>query len=74
MSQAKPNFLQLSIAERIQLVEDIWDSIATESPEAVQHSERQRQEIQRRLKAHDAEPGSAIPWEQVRSELLERNH
>lgn len=62
MSQPKPNFLQLSIAERIQLVEDIWDSIATEGPEAVQLSERQRQEIQRRLKAHDAEPGSAIPW------------
>ena len=34
MSQTKPDFSQLSIAERIQLVEDIWDSIAAESPAA----------------------------------------
>ena len=74
MSQPKPNFLELSIAERIQLVEDIWDSIAPENAEAVKLSERQRQEIRRRLVAHDAEPESAIPWEQVRSELLQRNH
>ncbi|MDZ4349581.1 MAG: addiction module protein [Xanthomonadaceae bacterium] len=74
MSQPKPDFSQLSIAERIQLVEDIWDSIVAESPTAVQLSEQQRQEIRRRLAAHDAEPGSAIPWEQVRSELFQRNH
>jgi len=74
MSQPKPDFSQLSIAERIQLVEDIWDSIATENPAAVQLSESQNQEIRRRLAAHDAEPDSAIPWEQVRSELFQRNH
>jgi putative addiction module component (TIGR02574 family) len=74
MSQPKPDFSQLSIAERIQLVEDIWDSIVAESPTAVQLSEQQRQEIRRRLAAHDAEPGSAIPWEQIRSELFQRNH
>lgn len=74
MSQPKPDFSQLSIAERIQLVEDIWDSIVAESPTAVQLSEQQRQEVRRRLAAHDAEPGSAIPWEQIRSELFQRNH
>ena len=74
MSQSKPDFSQLSIAERIQLVEDIWDSIVAENPAAVQLSEAQRQEILCRLAAHDAEPDSAIPWEQVRSELFQRNH
>ena len=74
MSQPKPDFSHLSIAERIQLVEDIWDSIVVENPAAVQFSEEQRQEIRRRLAAHDAEPDSAIPWEQVRSELFQRNH
>jgi putative addiction module component (TIGR02574 family) len=74
MSQPKPDFSQISIAERIQLVEDIWDSIVAEGPKAVQLSEQQRQEIRHRLAAHDAEPGSAIPWEQVRSELFQRNH
>ena len=74
MSQPKPDFLQLSIPERIQLVEDIWDSIVAENPTAVQLSEGQRQEIRRRLAAHDAQPESAISWDQVRSELFQRNH
>jgi putative addiction module component (TIGR02574 family) len=74
MSQPKPDFSQLSIAERIQLVEDIWDSIVAENPAAIQLSDGQRQEIRRRLEAHDAEPDTSIPWEQVRSELFQRNH
>lgn len=74
MSEPKPDFSQLSIPERIQLVEDIWDSIVSESPAAIQLSEGQREEIRRRLAAHDAQPESAIPWEHVRAELFQRNH
>ncbi len=74
MSQPKPDFSKLSIDERIVLVEGIWDSIVAENPAAVTLSENQRQEIRRRLAAHDAEPNTAIPWEQVRSELFQRNH
>ena len=74
MSQIFPDFRKLSVAERIQLVEDIWDSLAVEGSEAVQLTDAQRQELQRRLKAHEADPSSAIPWEQVRAELLQRNH
>jgi len=72
-SQAR-DFRSLSISERIQLVEDIWDSIAVENPEAVQLSSQQRAEIKRRLEAHDADPGSAVDWGSVRSELFQRNH
>lgn len=74
MSQSVQDFRSLSIAERIQLVEDIWDSIAIEGSEAVQLSEAQRQELQRRVQAHDADPSSAISWEHVRAELLQRSH
>jgi putative addiction module component (TIGR02574 family) len=62
-------FRHLSVAERIQLVEDIWDSIA-EHPEAVPLTDAQRAEIERRLAEHRRDPRSAIPWEQVRAELL----
>lgn len=41
--------LQLSIAERIQLVEDIWDSIAT-APEALPVTQAQRDELDRRVR------------------------
>ena len=74
MSQTIPDFRHLSVAERIQLVEDIWDSIAVEGSEAVKLTDAQRQELQKRVQAHDADPSSAVPWEQVRAELLQRNH
>jgi len=74
MSQAKPDFLNLSVAERIQLAEDIWDSIAAENPEAATLSPAQVQELQARLDAHDQDPPTAVTWEQLRSELFQRNH
>lgn len=74
MSQPRPDFLNLSVAERIQLAEDIWDSIAAESPESAALTHAQIQEVQVRLQAHDQDPSTAVPWEQVRSELFQRNH
>lgn len=74
MSQPRPDFRNLSVAERIQLAEDIWDSIATENPEAVALTPAQLQELQARLDAHEQDPSTAVPWEQVRSELFQRNH
>jgi len=63
-------YLKLSVSERIQLVEDIWDSIAAEASEAVELSSSQIHELHRRVAAHRADPSSAIPWEQVRSKLF----
>ena len=74
MSQPKPDFLNLSVAERIQLAEDIWDSIAAENPEAATLSPAQVQELQARLDAHDQDPPTAVTWEQLRPELFQRNH
>jgi len=74
MSRAARDYRDLSVAERIQLVEDIWDSIAVEGSEAVALTDAQREELRRRLQAHDADPEGVIPWEQVRAELLHRKH
>ena len=65
-----PEYMKLSVSERLQLVEDIWDSIATEASGEVGLTQAQRLELQRRLAAHRADPSSAIPWEQVRSKLF----
>jgi putative addiction module component (TIGR02574 family) len=62
---------RLSVAERIALVQEIWDSIAADV-EAAPLTEAQRQEIDRRLAAHRANPQAAIPWEQVEAEALAR--
>ena len=64
---------KLSIEERIRLVQEIWDSIAEEI-ERSPLTESQRQEVDRRLAAHRANPHAAIPWEQVEAEALIRLH
>jgi len=63
-------YMKLSVSERIQLVEDIWDSIAADAPDAFGLSQTQRAELHRRVAAHRADPSTAIPWEQVRSKLF----
>ncbi len=74
MSRTQPDFLILSVAERIQLAEDIWDSIAAENPDSATLTPLQLQEIQARLDVHDQAPSTAVSWEQVRAELFQRNH
>lgn len=59
--------LDLSIAERIQLVEDVWDSIATQAHPPI--TEAQRTELDRRLEAHSNNPNAGSPWEEVRRRL-----
>lgn len=62
---------RLSVGERIALVQEIWESIANET-EALPLTQAQQQEVDRRLAAHQANPQSAIPWEQVEAEALAR--
>jgi len=59
--------LKLTPAERIQLAEDLWDSVAAEPERLPALSEARRQEIERRLADHDRAPNSAISWEDVRA-------
>jgi putative addiction module component (TIGR02574 family) len=61
--------LKLSVAERIQLVEDIWDSIAAD-PDALPLTPEQREELDRRLADADANPGEGRPWSEVKARLL----
>jgi putative addiction module component (TIGR02574 family) len=65
------DLLQLSEAERIQLAQDLWDSIPTDSSAHVLSAEQQL-EYSRRLAEHDADPASAIPWDEARARLRER--
>ncbi len=48
-------YMKLCVLERIQLVEDIWDSIA-EIPEGLPLTEAQQVELDRRLDAYRLNP------------------
>jgi len=56
--------LELSVSERIQLVEDVWDSISA-ALDAVSLTEPQKEELDRRLDAYHQNPDAGSPWEFV---------
>jgi putative addiction module component (TIGR02574 family) len=69
------DLLRLSIAERIQLAEDLWDSIAAEAhaePDRVPVSDAQRVEVLRRSEAYRQNPGAAVPLDDA-LERIERS-
>jgi len=60
--------LKLSVAERIQLVEDIWDSISA-SPEMLPVTAAQKKELDSRLADYRANPTTGRSWEEIRDSL-----
>jgi putative addiction module component (TIGR02574 family) len=62
---------RLGIEDRLALVEEIWDSIAADSP-AVPLTDAQRAELDRRIADHEANPGDVVPWEEVKASITER--
>ena len=60
--------LRLPVAERIRIVEAIWDSIA-DSPEAVALTDEQKAELDRRLEAFESNPDEGSSWDEVRARI-----
>jgi putative addiction module component (TIGR02574 family) len=63
--------IALSIPERIQLVEDIWDTIATEA-EAIELTEDEKRIVNERLDAYHSNPDLGSPWEDVYKRIASR--
>jgi putative addiction module component (TIGR02574 family) len=59
---------QLSIAERIQLAEDLWDSILEQQSE-LPPTDAQQREFDRRLERYQQDPSSGSTWEDVKQRL-----
>ena len=60
--------LKLPVAERLRLVETIWDSIAA-APEALQLTDAEREELDRRWSAYERDPSLGSPWAEVRARI-----
>ena len=60
--------LTLPAADRLEVIEQLWDSLAA-VPEALELTDAQRRELDRRIEEMDANPDAGIPWEDVKAEL-----
>ncbi len=58
----------MSVADRLALVEEIWNSIS-DDPTGVPVSEAQLEEARRRVGAHESDPSTAIPWDRAERDL-----
>jgi putative addiction module component (TIGR02574 family) len=67
----RKDILNLSIAERIELIGDLWDSLA-EVPEAITLTEGQKAELDRRLDAYHKDPTAGASWPVVRDRIAKR--
>ena len=63
--------MPLSVEQRLELIGELWDSIP-DSFEALPVPEWHLEELERRLAAADANPDTAIPWEEVKRRLREK--
>jgi putative addiction module component (TIGR02574 family) len=66
------DILRLSVAERIQLAEDIWDSVVA-FPEALPVTDLQKQELDQRLQAYRKNPSEGIAWRELKDRLMRSN-
>ena len=69
MATSTLDFSYLTPDERLQLVEDLWDSLALETPEAVPVPEWHKREIERRLAAYRRDGDRGRPWREVLDEI-----
>ena len=74
-SDLREELFKLTAAERLELVEELWDSIAAEAERdagVLPLTDAQKEELDRRIAAHRADPSRVVPWEEVREELRRR--
>ena len=60
----------LSVPERVQLVEDLWDSIARSNAE-IPIPQWQKKELTRRKQNYLRNPDSGRTWEEVKQDILQ---
>jgi putative addiction module component (TIGR02574 family) len=63
---------QLSRVEKLQLMEELWDSIAKEESQQPL-AQWKTDELNRREEAFRKDPSTALSWEQVKASILRRH-
>ena len=69
MSNLRDQIGDLSVAEKIELLDLLWESLETGNSAL---SEAQCAELDYRIARHEQNPSDVIPWEQVKARLLKK--
>lgn len=68
MSVSREELRKLPLAERLELVEELWDSIASESDQ-LSLTPAQIKELDRRFADYQENPNEGVTWEEVRDRV-----
>ena len=72
MSTDAPTIFDLSPTEKLQLVQDLWDDLAS-NPQDVPVHDWQVEELERRKANLQKNPASALSWEEVMRRIRSRH-
>ena len=75
MTKPAVDYRSLSVDERLELVGDIWDSIADEAnanPDLLPLTEEQKAELDRRVAEYEANPSAGIPMDEALKRIRAR--
>ena len=64
---------ELTLSEKLQLVEDLWDSIALD-PDQLPVLDWQKEELARRKAAYLQNPDAGSSWEAAKERIRSRQH
>lgn len=62
----------LTVEERLQLIEELWDSLDETDAEALPVPDWHRRAVSERLAAYERDPDAGRPWDEVKADILSR--
>ena len=68
--ELREELLKLSVAQRLELVQELWDSIAADCErEPYPLTDHHRQDLEQRLAEADTDPKGGAPWQEARERI-----
>lgn len=68
MTNLPAEISRLSVADKFELLDAIWEDLAVHAPAAL--SEEQSAELDRRVARYEQNPSAVVPWEAIKAGLL----
>ena len=69
VKEAIPHFAELTVSEKLLLLEELWDDLAGQ-PSEVPVWDWQKRELERRYQEYLQNPADGTPWPEVKERLL----